>query len=266
MTITYSLEGKRALVTGSRRGIGKAIALVLAKAGADVAVCDYVMEDGELVKVAKEIENMGRHCLAIRCDVSKKADVEEMYKAIDAFGSIDILVNNAGTAVKAWFLDISEEDWDRVMDVNVKGMYLCSQLAARRMIEAKNGGSIINIASIGGLEAGVMRPRTGATSAYVVSKGGVIMFTRMLARQIGPYNIRVNSLAPGLVKTRFGISNNNPTPWTIDQNELNYNNSLVPLGRMAELEEIADVALFLACDASRYINGATIVVDGGLIA
>jgi len=265
MTISYSLEGKTALITGGRRGMGRAIALTLATAGADIIVCDRVTDTGELAAVAEEVKKIGRRSLAVHADISHKADVDNLFQKAADFGDIDILVNNAGTSVRAGLLDLHEEDWDDIMDINIKGVYLCSQVASRMMIERKKGGAIISIASVVGIQAGGLRPRQYKTSVYPVSKAGVISFTRMLARELGSHNIRVNCIAPGIFKTYF--PDRYPgAPVMTDPKVAEMLSNLVPMGRVGEPEDIADVVLFLSCDASRYISGATIVVDGGMLA
>jgi len=270
MTIpSLSLENRVALVTGSKRGIGKAIALVLAEAGADVAIADYVIDDGELEVVADEIRGLGRRCLAVRADVSQKSEVEELIKRVTIeFGAIDILVNNAGIQS-----ELTEEHWQKVIDVNLNGCYLCSQAVSEGMVERKKG-NIINIASVEGLRGGAVARAlaplipvptvpTGLTLAgrpYNVSKAGIIMLTRVMARQLGSYGIRVNAIAPGGIRTemlRFIWDN-------VDF--MKQFESQVPLGRIGEPGEIASVALFLASDASSYVTGHTLVADGGLLA
>lgn len=274
MTLTsLSLEGKVALVTGGKRGIGRAIALTFAEARADVAVCDYLVDDGELEAVAEEIKRLGRRSLAVQADVSQQSDVDNLFKRIMAeFGVTDILVNNAGISGLGASAETPEEQWHKVIDVNLTGCYLCSQAVVDGMVERKKG-NIINIASVEGLRGGavagalmpVIQARRPAGLAltgrpYNVSKAGIIMLTRALARQLGSYGIRVNAIAPGGTRTemlRFIWDE----PEYIKQFE-----SQVPLGRIGEPNEIASVALFLASDASSYVTGHTLVADGGLLA
>jgi NAD(P)-dependent dehydrogenase (short-subunit alcohol dehydrogenase family) len=252
--LNYSLAGKAALVTGGRRGIGKAIALGLAQAGADVAVCDMTTEDGQLMSVAEEIEKMGTHSLAIQADTSKRCDVEKMAgRVLKEFGTIDILVNNAGTAAPGPLLELPDEVWDRVMNVNLKGYYLCAQTVGKGMVERKKG-VILCIASQYAFRAA---PRMGV---YCVSKAGVVMLVRVLARELGNDGIRVNAIAPGLVKT--DLSRND---W-MDPDIRTQREAATPLGRLAETGDLVGTALFLASDASAYVTGHTIVVDGGEIA
>jgi len=251
-----SLKSKVAIVTGGRRGIGKAIALLFAKSGADLVVCDYQIEDGELEAVAREVGKLGRRSLALRTDTRIKADIDSLVQStITEFGKVDILVNNAGIASKTPLLEISEEEWDRVVDTNLKGYHLCSQAVGKIMVEQK-GGTVINIASIGSL-----RPsKSLGWAVYNVTKAGVVMLTKQLALELASHRIRVNAIAPAPVRTDMVQE-----LWTNSEILERYSSS-VPLGRIAEPDEIAQVAEFLASDASSYITGHTIVVDGGLYA
>ena len=244
------LEGEVAVVTGGKRGMGRDIALAMAAAGADVAVCGRVVE-GELEAVADEITKLGRRSLALRVDISRKKEVENLVdKVMDEFGAIDILVNNAGVQVKAPILDTSEEVWDNIINTNLKGCFLCSQAAGRKMIERKKG-TIINLSSDLAFKA---FPELGA---YCISKTGIVMLTRALARELGGHGIRVNSIAPGLIRTEMSRANwGNPEA-------LAHVESAIPLGRIGETDDIVGVALFLASDASRYITGDTILLNGG---
>lgn len=246
---SFSLEGRVAIVTGGRRGIGKAIALAFAEAGADVVVCDLVIEDGHLQATTDEIQQLGRHCLAIQADISRKTDVDNLVQRVaDKFGAIDILVNNAGVNVIASLLELREDDWEKVIDTNLKGYYLCSQAVGRRMVERKQG-NIISIASQLAFQA---RANMGA---YCIAKAGVVMLTRVLARELGGHNIRVNAIAPSAVRTALGPS----SPEAIKRAE-----AMVAFGRrVAEPSDIIGTALFLASDASSYITGHTILVDAG---
>ena len=252
--VDLSLGGKVAIVTGGRRGIGKTIALAFAQAGADVAVCDLVTEDRQLMSVAEEIQKMGRRSLAIRADTSKRSDVETLVeRVLKEFGTVDILLNNAGTAAPGPLLELPDDEWDRVINVNLKGHYLCAQVVGRKMVERKKG-VILCIASQYAFKAA---PGMGV---YCVSKAGVVMLTRVLARELGNDGIRVNSIAPGLVKT--DLSRND---W-MDPEIRSQREAATPLGRLAETDDLVGAALFLASDASAYVTGHTIVVDGGEIA
>ncbi len=249
---TLPLPGKVAIVTGGRRGIGKSIALALAEAGADIAVCDRVIEDGELKAVAEEIQQLGRRSLAVQADITQKAEVARLaQRVMDEFGVIDILVNNAAMNVMAPLLELREDGWDRVIDTDLKGYYLCCQAVGKRMVDQKRG-NIINIASTAAIKAA---PQMGA---YCIAKAGVVMLTRVLALELAKYNIRVNAIAPYMVKTKFS------QPLWSDPETLKQLESEIPLGRLAEPGDIVGSALFLASDASSYITGHTIIVDGGL--
>jgi len=245
------LPGKIAIVTGGRRGIGKAIALAMAEAGADIAVCDRVIEDGELKAAAEEIQRLGRRSLAVQADITKKADVDALVQRVmDDFGTIDILVNNAAMNIMAPLLELREEGWDRIIDTDLKGYYLCSQAVAKRMVEQKRG-NIINMASTAAMYTAT------EMGAYCIAKAGVVMLTKVLAVELAKYNIRVNAIAPSMVKTKFS------EPLWRDPETLKEIEAGIPLGRVAEPGDIIGAALFLASDASSYITGHTIIVDGG---
>ncbi len=246
-----SLIGKTALVTGSRRGIGQAIALAIAGAGADVVVCDLVTEDSRLDPVVEEIRKIGRRSMAVRADVSRKEDVEIMVRTAAKMGRIDILVNCAGIWIPGQtLLECTEENWDRVMDTNLKSMYLCCQAAGKIMVQQKSG-NIINLSSRVGLDPGI------GVGAYSISKAGIIMLTRQLSLELAPYHIRVNAIAPGIVKTDFNLDFwKNPDTGRAAE-------ASVPLGRLAEPEDIADAVVFLASDAARYITGEVLNISGG---
>ncbi len=249
--VVVSLEGKKAVVTGGKRGIGRGIALALAGAGADVAVCSRGGD--ELEAVAKEIRGLGRRSLAMEADVSRRSDVEALVRTVSGeFGTIDILVNAAGVAV--WnepLLEISEESWDYTSDINLKGCFQCSQLFGREMAKRKQG-VIINIASIGALA-----PAPGI-GVYSVSKSAVVMLTRALALELAPLSIRVNGISPGWIRTDMNAQL---------RADAEFEKSIaggIPLRRWGEPEDIANVALFFASDLSGYITGQTVLVDGGL--
>ena len=277
MSISISLEGKVAIVTGAagEKGVGRAIALTFAEAGADVAVCDEVVDiyDRNLGAVAEEIKKLGRRSLAIQADVSKKSDVDSMVrKVVGELGPVDILVNNAailGPASNDAF-DATEEEWDRVMAVDLKSHYLCSMAAGRGMMERKTG-NIINIDSIEGATFMV-----GGVRPYAVAKAAVQFLTRMHAKQLGKYNIRVNSICAGAIQTDMGLHNrwyagdkerpavlDNPDRKLFTGDIADIIRQRVPLGRIAEPSEIAGVALFLASDLASYVTGAIVMADGG---
>ena len=245
------LMDRVAIVTGSRGGIGRATALSLAKAGADVAVCDIVVKDGGLRNTAAGIKEMGRRSLSGQVDISKKEDVDEFVNHVmDRFGRIDILVNNAGIMMRVSLLDLREEDWDRMIEVNLKGYFLCSQAVAKKMVKVQRG-CIINIGSSMGVKAGMER------GAYSVSKAGVIMLTRLLAGELASFNIRVNTISPHLIKTELS------KPIWSNPKKLKTMMQGIPIGCAGEPSDVANAAVFLASDISKYITGQNIVLDGG---
>jgi len=250
--LKLSLEGKVAIVTGGSVGIGRGIALEFAKAGADVVVASRRL--APLEEVAQEIKALGRRSLAVQTDVSKKSDVENLaQRVMGEFGGIDILVNNAGIDAKYYgpLQDWPEDEWDEVMAVNLKGCCLCSRAVSHKMIEQKRG-NIINIASV----LGLIRNQN-KTGPYSLAKAGMITFSRGLAFELAPYNIRVNCILPGLIRTPM-------TEYRWDNPEgIKDSESKILLGRIGNPGDISSVALFLASDASSYIEGETIVVDGG---
>lgn len=245
------LRDKVSLVTGSSRGIGRAIALAFAGEGADVVInCTASVESAR--EVAKEIESLGRRAAVIQADVSDKAAVDNMVeKVLDEFGSIDILVNNAGLSVVDASEKLEESRWKRGIDVMLTGVFFCSQAVGREMIKRKSG-KIINIASINGIGAFPERV------CYSCAKAGVMQMTRVLGCEWAKYNINVNAVAPGYVKTY--LVDNLAEKGLLDVAELA---ARTPLGRLAELEEIADAVIFLASEESKFIEGQTIVIDGG---
>ena len=255
--LTFTMADKVALITGGRIGIGRALALAFAEAGADVAICSRTDETG-LEAVANEIRKLGRRALAVKADVSRKADVENMVeKTVAELGHIDILINNAGIFIQCPLLEIEEEVWDEVIDINLKGCYLCSQAVSRLMVERKKG-NIINMASTDGFKA---LPPEGV---YCVSKAGVVMLTRLFARELGKYNIRVNAIAPWIVKTPMvavsGTAGEDADEYTKAEWEG------LPLQRFGETDDIVGAALYLASDAASWVTGHTLVVDGGCLA
>ncbi|MDP2919901.1 MAG: SDR family oxidoreductase [Dehalococcoidia bacterium] len=251
----YSLTDKVAVVTGARRGIGAAIALTYAEAGAHVAMCDIEMADGELDAVAQKINELGRKSLALKADVSVNTDVQYVVrKTIEEFGRIDILVNNAGSGKGTRLLETTEEDWDHTLAVNLKGTVLFCREVGKHMVE-RQSGCIINIAAIGGLKAirDYVRP-------YAAAKAAVIMLSREFAREVGPFNVRVNAIAPGGIRTELTRS-----IWG-DPERLKQATAGTFMGRMAEPEEVASVALFIAGEGAAWITGQVIRVDGGALA
>ncbi len=246
-----SLQGKVALVTGGSRGIGAAIALAFADAGADVAVSSRKQPD--LDKVADQIRGLGRKALAVAAHNREPEDLRRLVaKVIETFGRIDLLVNNAATnPIMGPLLDVEEKAWDQIINTNLKGYFLMSQLVARKMVAQGGGGQIVNISSIGGIS-----PDPGL-GVYCISKAGINMLTKVLAVELGAHNIRVNAIAPGVVQTRFSqaIWGNE----AIMQQELAH----TPLRRIAQPEEVARTALWLVSRAADYVTGQIIVMDGG---
>jgi dehydrogenase/reductase SDR family protein 4 len=245
----FSLKGKVALVTGGSRGIGKAIAVGLAKAGADVALVSRKLPD--LEEVAKEIKGLGRKSLAVAAHIGRLEEINNLVSRVkDEFGRIDILVNNAGTnPTMDQAIDIGERAWDSIMNLNLKGLFFLSQAVAMLMKE-QGGGKIVNVASIEGITPGIL-------PVYAISKAGVIMATKVMAQQWAKYGIRVNAIAPGLTKTRFSEA-----LWS-NPDILSVAMMMTPMARVAEPEEMVGAVIFLASDASGYVTGQVLAVDGG---
>ena len=247
----FSLEGKVALITGGSRGIGRASALALADAGASVVVSSRKIAD--LEPVAEQIRAKGVKGAAIAAHNAKMEDSQVLIERVmKEFGRIDILMNNAGTnPYYGPLMDQDERTWDVTMNVNLRGLFFLSQLAARAM-KAQGGGCIINTASIGGLRAGEL-------GVYSVTKAAVIMLTQVMAKEWGQHNIRVNAIAPGIIKTRLSEA-----LWkdpAVNAKAV----ATIPLMRLGEPEEIAGAVVFLASPAGSYITGETIVIDGGRV-
>lgn len=255
------LSGQVVLVTGAGQGIGKACALAMAKAGADVAIVDI---NGESAKeTAAAIAALGRRSLALRADLGNVAEIDRMIgETIAAFGRIDTLVNNAGVTRRADIMDLTEEDWDRTHRVNAKGVFFCLQRAAREMIPRRSG-RIVNIASIAG------KGYAGTSNAiYAASKGAVISLTKTAAQQLGPHNINVNAVCPGIVRTamwreinRVIAEKEGRSPEEVEREKL----ETVPIRRANEPEDIADMVVFLASAGARNVTGQAFNVDGGLV-
>lgn len=243
------LKGKSALVTGSGGGIGKAVALELAEAGADVIICDINKESAEAT--AKEILALGRKSRSFTVDVSDAGQVQEMVKAIIAdFKKIDILVNNAGITRDALLIRMKEENWDKVLSVNLKSVYLVTKAVSRYMLKARSG-RIINIASVIGLIG------NAGQANYAASKAGVIGFTKSIARELASRSITVNAIAPGFIITRM-------TETLSDEVKSKMLES-IPLGYFGEPSDVANVVHFLVSGMARYLTGQVIHVDGGMV-
>ncbi len=249
----FSLNGKVALVTGGSRGIGEATALAFARAGADVAVSSRKIE--ELERVAGEIRKLGRKSLAVAAHTGRLDEIKSLVDKVKAeFGRIDILVNNAGMSpTLSSVLDVEERLWDSIMNLNVKGLFFLSQAVARMMKE-HGGGRIINVASIDGIKPEKL------VSVYSISKAAVIMVTKAMALELAQYGIRVNAIAPGLIQTKMSQGRFDNIPgdkeWVL---------SRTPLGRIGRPEEIAAAMVYLASDASSFVTGETLAVNGGIL-
>jgi glucose 1-dehydrogenase len=248
-----SLKGKVAIVTGGNSGIGAAIALELAKCGANIVI-DYVVHPEATEEIEKQIVAMGDQAIGVKADVSKVSDLQMLIdEAVKAFGRVDIMVNNAGVETRTSILDTTEDQYDRVMDINLKSAFFGTQIAANQMIKQGGGGRIINLTSVH--EDWPMPSNT----AYCLSKGGMRMLTRTAGVELAPHNILVVGVGPGAVATPINKS-------TMENPELMKKlNSAIPLGRMAESEEIASVVAFLADDGASYMTATTIFADGGLM-
>jgi len=250
------LAGKVAIVTGGGSGIGRATAVLFAREGARVVVADYAPEGGQ--ETVRMIREHGGEALFVESDVSKAEDMQRLVQTtVDAYGRIDILFNNAAVTIPASVVDATEEVWDKTMDIDLKGVFLLSKYAIPHLING-GGGSVINMASMCGLVA------SPSQAPYSAAKGGVVALTRQMAIDYARYNIRVNGIAPSEVRTPMflGFIHRAPDP----EKKMQELVARIPMGRVAEPEEIARVALFLASDESSYITGVTLPVDGGLTA
>jgi glucose 1-dehydrogenase len=245
------LQGKVAIITGAGSGIGAAIARRFAQEGAWVVVNYFQDHQAEAEALVRDLKRLGTRAIPVSADVSSATDVARLVQeTISEFGTLDILVNNAAVfGERSPFKDIAEDDWDRVIATNLKGPFLCAQRCVDMMIGQNKGGSIINISSIH-----EDLPLPGST-AYCMAKGGLRMMMRNMALELGPHNIRVNNIAPGPIAVRGNAQKRN-TPQVQE---------VVPLGRMGEPPEVAEVALFLASARSAYVTGGTYSVDGGLL-
>lgn len=243
------LTGNVAVITGAQQGIGQAIALAMAKAGAHVIV-NYLDDPDAAAETAAAARAYGVNAEAVNADVSKPADVEVLMKAVDELGGVSILVNNAAVFPRSPFLELAESEWDLVLGVNLKGSFLCTQAAAKRMVGAKRGGAIINLtsgAAFRGSPRGVH---------YVSSKAGVVGLTRAVSLELAPHKIRVNAIAPGLTDTaqpRYGMT----------EDEISGKAATIPLPGLSAPNDIANTAVFLASSAASRITGQTIHVNGG---
>jgi NAD(P)-dependent dehydrogenase (short-subunit alcohol dehydrogenase family) len=248
------LTDEAAVVTGGSSGIGRGIALEFARQGADVVVADVreePKEDGDPTHEVIEAET-DREATFVDCDVTAVADLEAAVEAADAFGGIDVMVNNAGIWRPEEFLDVTEEEYEQLMDINMKGVYFGCQAAAQRLVE-NGGGSIVNVSSVNGIYG------NGGFPTYTVSKGGIRLLTYSLAHGLGGEGVRVNAVHPGAINTEIGPEEAEQT----SEEQQEQLRQMIPLGRQGEPEDIAGAAVFLASDLGSYVTGASLVVDGG---
>lgn len=244
------LGGKTAVVTGASRGIGRAIALKLGQAGAKIVI-NYGSNRAAAEETCRLIEDAGSEALLFQADVKKFDEAEKLIKfCLDSFGHLDILVNNAGVTRDNLLVLMKEEEWQAVIDTNLTGVFNCCRAALRPLLKRKRGGRIINIASVAGIYG------NSGQANYAASKGGVIAFTRSLAKEVGSRGITVNAVAPGFVETDMTAR--------LDPDTVKAALERIPLGRLGRVEDVADTVLFLASKAE-YITGQVIGVDGGLI-
>ena len=247
------LQGKKVLVTGGDQGIGKGIALRLAREGADIAI-DYLSNPEHANETVAEIVRMGRKAVAVQGDVSILADLQRLFEqATQQVGAIDVLVNNAGIERHAAFLESTEKDYDFVMNVNLKGPYFLTQIFAKAAVAEKRKAKVINISSV---HEELPFPNF---ASYCAAKGGLKMLCRDLAIELAPYGITVNNIAPGAIKTPIN------TKLLQDPSKLNPLLEKIPLGRLGEPDDVGAAAAYLASDDADYVTGATLLVDGGLL-
>ncbi|MCT4565037.1 MAG: 3-oxoacyl-[acyl-carrier-protein] reductase [Maledivibacter sp.] len=245
-----NLSGKTAIVTGGSRGIGKAIALKLAKYGANIVV-NYTSNSNMAEETVNEIRDLGRKALAIKADVSNADDVKNLVKEVGkSFESIDILVNNAGITKDSLLIRMKDEDWDKVMNVNLKGTFLCTKLVGKKMMKQRSG-SIVNITSVVGIIG------NAGQANYSASKAGVIGFTKSTAKELAVRGINVNAVAPGFIQTEM-------TEKLTEEVVENYEKN-IPLGKLGKPEDVANVVAFLCSEQAAYVTGQVINVDGGMV-
>lgn len=243
------LKEKIAVVTGAAKGIGKEIALLFAREGANLAICDIDLN--ALENTAKELKSLGREALYFQVDVSNSLDIEDMFnKILDKFKKIDILINNAGITKDALIIRMKEEDWDKVLAINLKGAFNCIRACSKVMLKQKSG-KIVNIASIIGLMG------NAGQANYAASKAGLIGLTKSVAKELAPRGINVNAIAPGFIQTDMTAN----LPEEIRQRLFEQ----IPMGKLGEPSDVANLALFLASAYSDYITGQVIKIDGGLL-
>jgi glucose 1-dehydrogenase len=246
------LDQKVAIITGSDSGIGRAIAILFAQAGATVVV-NYAHNQQKAEEVQQTIEKNNGKALVLQADVSQyQRAMGLIQQTVEHFNRLDIMVNNAGMEIHSPFLDVTEEHWDRVLNVDLKGAFFCAQAAAREMVKRKTAGRIINISSI---HEDIAMPQN---APYCCAKGGLRMMTRTICQELAPYNITVNNIAPGAIHTPIDAD------VEADPEKMNALLAEIPLHRMGQPDEVAKLALYLASDAAAYVTGSTYVIDGGL--
>ena len=260
-----SLTDKRAVVTGGATGIGFAISSRLCEAGAKVLITDKEAEDGR--KASEQLKSSGYEASFTQCDVSREDEVQYLFDTtVPKFGGVDILVNNAGIYPRLPLFQMTGNDFEHVMSVNLTGTFLCSRYASMRMIEQKRGGCIINLASVTSVHPGI---QGAGLSAYASSKGGVLMLTKSMALELGQYHIRVNAIAPGYIMTKTLteaiLSHTRESSQEEEKTQLDAVITRMALGRLGRTDDVGRVALFLASDLASYMTGSMVVVDGGYL-
>jgi NAD(P)-dependent dehydrogenase (short-subunit alcohol dehydrogenase family) len=251
-TRSSRFAGKAVLVTGASRGIGRACAISFAESGADAVAVNYIASKDEADKTVESIRKLGAKSQAFKTDVSRSAEVNQLVNSVEAeFGRIDILVNNAGVLKRTPFLEITEAEWNWVMDIDLKGYFLVGQAVARRMVAQKIAGCVVNVSSI-------MQDRPGTNLAhYATAKAGVAMLTKSMAIELAPFGIRVNAVAPSIIETDVNKENIADPEWRKNRLER------IPLGVFGKPEDVAKAVLFLASEDSKFSTGRTIFMDGG---
>ena len=247
------LQGKSIVVTGGNSGIGEAIVVAAAAEGANVVI-DYVAHPEETTELIAKVEAAGGHAVGVQADITQAADLQQMMQtAVDTYGRLDVLVNNAGIETRTSLLDTTEADFDKVMAINMRSAFFAAQAAAKQFIAQGGGGLILNISSVH-----EDWPMPG-NIAYCVSKGGMRMLTRTAGVELGPHDIRMVNIAPGAVATPINASTE------ADPAKMKTLDAAIPLGRMAQPSDIADVVVFLACGKAGYMTATTVVIDGGIM-
>ena len=247
----FKLDGKVAIVTGAAKGLGQAMAVGLAEAGADICAVDR----NEQTETGEKIKKLNRKCLTLQVDLTDRTTVKEIpEKVMIEFGQLDILVNNAGIIRRAPFTEFSEKDWDEVLNINLSALFFLSQQVSKVFIQQGRGGKIINVASMLSFQGGILVP------SYTASKSGVMGLTRLMANELAAHQINVNAIAPGYMAT------DNTTALRSDPARSKAILDRIPAGRWGEPEDLQGAVVFLASDASSYLNGYTIAVDGGWLA